>query len=66
MLAFNLGSGIVSSLDATTSMVIDVLTGKYINYKDLSYAFSQLMFDLPKAINSLGKIKTNSDICAQM
>lgn len=66
MLAFNLGSGIVSSLDATTSMVIDVLTGKYINYKDLSYAFSQLMFDLPKAINSLGKIKTDSDICAQM
>lgn len=66
MLAFNLGSGIVSSLDAGTSMVIDVLTGKYINYKDLSYAFSRLALDLPKAINSLGKIKTDSDICSLM
>ena len=53
MLALNLPSALVSFADPFISLLIDIVTGKYINGKDVVYALGQLLKDFPRAVFGL-------------
>ena len=66
LLAFNFASAIVSALDPMISLTLDMLTGKYTNYKDFFYAVGVLVTDMPRAFASLGSVNTYSKANAAM
>lgn len=66
LLAFNFASAIVSALDPMMSLTLDMLTGKYTNYKDFFYAVGVLVTDMPRAFASLGSVNTYSKANAAM
>ena len=66
LLAFNFSSAIVSALDPLLSLTLDMITGRYTNYKDFFFATGVMATDLPRAMASLGAIKTYSKANAGM
>lgn len=66
LLAFNFSSAIVSALDPMVSLTLDMMTGKYTNYDDFFFALGVMGLDSPRAIASLGAIKTYSKANAGM
>lgn len=66
LLAFNFSSAIVSALDPMISLTLDMITGKYTNYKDFFYAIGVLASDMPRAGASLGSVTTYSKANAGM
>lgn len=66
LLAFNFSSAIVSALDPLLSLTLDMITGRYTNYKDFFFATGVMAADLPRAMASLGAIKTYSKANAGM
>ena len=65
-MAFNFSSAIVSALDPLLSLTLDMITGRYTNYKDFFFATGVMATDLPRAMASLGAIKTYSKANAGM
>lgn len=66
LLAFNISSAIVSALDPMVSLTLDMMTGKYTNYKDFFRALAVMISDVFRAIASFGAIKTYSKATAGM
>lgn len=66
LLAFNFSSAIVSALDPMISLTLDMITGKYTNYKDFFYAIGVLGSDVLRAGASLGSVTTYSKANAGM
>ena len=59
LLAWNIMSGFVSFADPLLSMIADVTTGKYNNFKDFGMALWHLFINSPKALYSLGKVNVS-------
>lgn len=66
LLAHNYASAIVSFLDPLLSITLDMATGKFVNYRDFGFALGVVLSDLPRAIGSLGSVKTHSKANAAM
>lgn len=66
LLAHNYASAIVSFLDPLLSLTIDMLTGKYTNYKDFSFALGVMFSDVFRAGASFGSVNTYSKANAAM
>lgn len=64
MLKLNLSSALSSFFDPLTSVFINAVTAKYFGIKDLSYAFTQLLLNMPTAVISLGSTRTYNKINA--
>jgi hypothetical protein len=48
------------------SLTLDMMTGKYTNYDDFFFALGVMALDSPRAVASLGSIKTYSKANAGM
>lgn len=66
LLAHNYASAIVSFLDPLLSLTLDMLTGKYTNYRDFSFALGVMFSDVFRAGASLGSVNTYSKANAAM
>ena len=66
LLAHNYASAIVSFLDPLLSVTLDMLTGKYTNYRDFSFAVGVMFSDIFRAGASLGSVHTYSKANAAM
>jgi len=66
MLALNMPSALVSFADPFISLLVDSVTGKYINGKDVAYALGQLLKDFGLAVISLGKTRPYAKTVAGM
>lgn len=66
MLALNLPSAIVSFVDPFISLVVDSITGKYINAKDVSFALLELVKDFPTAVFGISNTKAYCKSVAAM
>lgn len=66
LLAHNYASAIVSFLDPLLSLTLDMLTGKYTNYRDFSFALGVMFSDVLRAGASFGSVHTYSKANAAM
>lgn len=66
LLALNLSSAIISFLDPLASLVIDSLTGRYINARDDLYSLYILFANGPLQAFTGGSIKANNKVKAAM
>lgn len=64
MLKLNLSSALSSFFDPITSLFINATTAKYFGIRDLSFAFTQLIVNLPTAVASLGNVRSYNKINA--
>ena len=64
MLKLNLSSALSSFFDPVTSLFINATTAKYFGIRDLSFAFTQLIINLPTAVASLGNVRSYNKINA--
>ena len=64
MLKLNLSSALSSFFDPFTSLFINATTAKYFGIRDLSFAFTQLIINLPTAVASLGNVRSYNKINA--
>lgn len=65
LLANNFTSALISFLDPLLSMIVDSITGKYINVVDDIYALSMLFGNIGH-VRSIGRIRANNKVQAAM